>query len=196
MIPQEDVADMNLPYKPDHTITFNIKKIHIQAVIITVAAIIIGAALMAFFHLESEFDISFWNFCLWVILYTGLIILHEVCHLIGFMIWGKCKKSDLVYGINRELGIAYAGTKKVIVNKAMKKALLLPFWMTGMLPFIIGLCLNSPVLMIAAAFLIGGAAGDFSMYNQLRKIKKEAFIIDDLNEPKLYVYNQNPSVFN
>ncbi|OAH53230.1 MULTISPECIES: DUF3267 domain-containing protein [Bacillaceae] len=187
---------MNLPHEPDHTVTFNIKKIHIQALIITVASIVLGAVLMAFFHIKSGFEISFWNFFLLAILYTALIILHEVFHLIGFMIWGKCKRSDLVYGINRELGIAYAGTKKVIVNKAMKKALLLPFWMTGMLPFVIGIWLNNSVLMIVAAFLIGGAAGDFSMYNQLRKIKKDAFILDDVNEPKLYVYNKNPSVFN
>jgi hypothetical protein len=61
--------------------------------------------------------------------------------LIGFMIWGKCKRSDLVYGINREIG----------------------------------------------------AAGDLSMYYHLRKIKKDAFIIDDLNEPRLYVYQNNPA---
>ncbi|OLN23570.1 hypothetical protein BTO30_03860 [Domibacillus antri] len=184
---------MDLPREPDQIITFNMKKIHIQAFLITVAAIIIGVLLMLFIHTESGFDLSFLGFFLWVVLYILLIVLHEIFHLIGFMIWGKCRWSDLVYGLNRELGIAYAGTKKVLENRAMKKALLLPFWITGMLPFVIGIWMNSAVLMIVSAFLIGGAAGDFSMYKQLRKVKKDAFIIDDLNEPTLYVYNENPS---
>ncbi|OMP68051.1 DUF3267 domain-containing protein [Domibacillus epiphyticus] len=183
---------MDLPREPDRTITFHIKKIQIQALIITIATLVLGAVMMAFIHLESGFNITFLNFFLWLVLYIILIILHEVFHLIGFVIWGKCNRSDLVYGINRELGVAYAGTKKIIQNQAMKKALLLPFWLTGFLPFIIGIWLNSAVLMTVSAFLIGGGAGDFSMYQQLRKVKKDAYIIDDINEPKLYVFEENP----
>lgn len=186
----ERVAAMNLSREPDQIITLNMKSIHIRAIALTLMSIFLGAFLMAFIHLESGFSFSLWGVVLWAILYTVLIILHEIFHLIGFMIWGKCKKNDLVYGVNRELGIAYAGTKKVLPVAAMKKALLLPFWTTGLLPFIAGIWLNSAVLMITSAFLIGGAAGDFSMYRQLRQANKDAFILDHLHEPILYVFNE------
>ncbi|WP_046179359.1 DUF3267 domain-containing protein [Domibacillus tundrae] len=185
---------MNLPREPDQVITLNMKSIHIWAIVLTLISVFIGAFLMAFLHLESGFSFSLWGFVLWAILYILLIVLHEIFHLIGFIVWGKCRRRDLIYGINRELGIAYAGTKKILPVSAMKRALLLPFWVTGLLPFIAGIWLNSAVLMITSAFLIGGAAGDFSMYRQLRRAKKNAFVLDYLHEPVLYVFNEKVDV--
>ena len=36
-----------------------------------------------------------------------------------------------IIGVNLKMGIAYATTDIPLTNRAMKKALLLPFWMTG-----------------------------------------------------------------
>ncbi|WP_046176025.1 DUF3267 domain-containing protein [Domibacillus indicus] len=178
------------PHNPDQVITLNIKRIHIYAILLTFVFVVIGIFAAVLVHEESSFSFSIRGILLWAVLYILLIVLHEAFHLIGFMIWGKCKKNDLVYGINRELGVAYAGTKKVLPVSAMKKALLLPFWVTGMLPFIAGIWLNSTVLIVTSAFLIGGAAGDFSMYRQLRRAKKGSFVLDHLHEPVLYVFNK------
>ncbi|PWA09667.1 hypothetical protein DCC39_12530 [Pueribacillus theae] len=183
---------MDLPRDPDKTITFEMKKMHILVLVVSVLAIFFGAIIASMIHTESIFKITLTNFLLFIVLYIAGIILHECCHLLGFMMWGKASWNDLVYGINRELGVAYAGTKKMIQNHAMKKALLLPFWVTGLLPFIIGIWLNNGVLIVVSAFLIGGAAGDFSMYNQLRKVKNDAYIIDDLEKPQLYVFYEKP----
>ena len=47
------------------------------------------------------------------------------------------------YGVNLKLGVAYATTTIPLKNNAMKKALLLPFWMTGVIPTVDGLfCIN------------------------------------------------------
>lgn len=185
---------MELPRDPDHTITFNMKKIQIQMLILTFATIFAGFFLAAIFHSEITFSITFMKFLFFILLYVIGIVLHELFHLLGFIVWGKCRWSDLVYGVNRELGVAYAGTKKTLRNRAMKKALLLPFWLTGLLPFLIGIYLNNGMLISVSALLIGGAAGDFAMYNQLRKISSEAYIIDDLKKPQLYVYYDNPHI--
>ena len=40
----------------------------------------------------------------------------------------------MIVGVNFKLGIAYATTDKLMTNRAIRKALLLPFWMTGILP--------------------------------------------------------------
>lgn len=181
---------MDLPREPDHVIELNMKSIHIWALVFTLVFIFIGGFAAVMIHGESSFSFSLLGIVLWVVFYLLFIVLHEIFHLIGFMLWGGCKKEDLVYGVNRELGIAYAGTKKVLPVHAMKKALLLPFWMTGLLPFVIGIWLNSPVLIMASAFLIGGAAGDFSMYRQLRKVNNRAFVLDHFHKPVLYIFNE------
>ncbi len=183
---------MSVPPQPDKLIGFNIRKVHFQAFILTLAAILAGFVFLIIFHSKISFSFSIWSFTGAVILYILLIVLHEAFHLLGFVIWGKCQKADLIYGINSELGVAYAGTKKTLSVKAMRKALMLPFWITGLLPFLIGIWLNSKSLMIVSSFLIGGAAGDFSMYFQLRKLPKSAFILDDATKPILYVYNKKP----
>ena len=73
------------------------------------------------------------------------------------------------YGLNLKLGVAYATTTKPLKNHAMKKALLLPFWTTGVIPTLLGFTLDNYLLLSLGAFLIAGAVGDFYMYKELRK---------------------------
>ena len=45
----------------------------------------------------------------------------------------------MIVGVNLKLGVAYATTDKLMTNRAIRKALLLPFWTTGIVPALIGL---------------------------------------------------------
>ena len=72
----------------------------------------------------------------------------------------------------------------------MKKALLLPFWMTGVAPTVIGLALDNFLIVFVGALLMAGAIGDFHMYKELRKYPNDAVVKDDPKEPKLYVYEK------
>lgn len=139
----------------------------------------------------------YWNFKFWDIIstigwflvaYIALIILHEVCHLIGFMVYGNASFKSLSYGLDLEKGMAYATTTKLIDNHAMKKALLLPFWLTGVLPTVYGFYNDNYLWITVGALLIAGAVGDFAMYKELRKLPKNVVVKDDPQEPKLYIY--------
>ncbi|WP_141904588.1 DUF3267 domain-containing protein [Lysinibacillus sp. Y5S-8] len=171
-------------------IELDLKKLMIDNFVITSGLVILFTAIQ--YICFKDFHFSFWNMvggtALFVVLYIIFIILHEVFHLIGFMFFGKVPFKALKYGINLELGIAYATTEQPLFNHAMKKALLLPFWTTGILPTIVGFYLNSTVLILIGAFLIAGAVGDFAMYKELRKYPRDALIRDDPKLPKLYVY--------
>lgn len=142
----------------------------------------------------QKLDLSFGSIILSTLLfglyYIFLIVLHEAFHLLGFVLFGKAPISSLSYGVNFEKGIAYATTTKRISNAAMKKALLLPFWTTGVIPALIGFWLNNYTIILVGAFLIAGAVGDFAMYKELRKFPNDAQIEDDPTEPKLYVYEK------
>lgn len=143
----------------------------------------------SYLHQQSSFSFTFLDIFLFIVYYFALIVLHEIFHLIGFMIFGKVQFKQLDYGVNLKLGIAYATTSVPLKNNEMKKALLLPFWTTGVIPTLIGFYFNSSMFVLLGAILIAGAVGDFYMYKELRKFPKDALIKDDPKLPRLYVYN-------
>ncbi|MEK5234073.1 DUF3267 domain-containing protein [Lysinibacillus sp. FSL K6-0232] len=179
-----------LPDREPIIIEVNLKKLMMDNIVVTVGLVLLFTAIQ--YICLKDFYFSIWamigGIALFAILYIVFIVLHEAFHLIGFMIFGKVPYKSLNYGINLKLGIAYATTNQPLPNHAMKKALLLPFWTTGVLPTIIGFYCNSTVLILVGAFLIAGAVGDFAMYKELRKYPKDALIQDDPHLPKLYVY--------
>lgn len=142
-------------------------------------------------HQRFSASFSLWDVLLFIAGYFVLIVLHEIFHLIGFVLFGKVSYRDLDYGINLKLGVAYATTKKIIENHAMKKALLLPFWTTGVIPTLLGFIMDNYLLLSLGAFLIAGAVGDFYMYKELKKFPKDALVKDDPELPRLYVYEKH-----
>lgn len=143
-------------------------------------------------HKEFKFHFTFLNCIIYTILffigYIILIVLHEGFHLLGFLLFGKAKMKDLDYGLNLKLGVAYATTKKPLLNKEMRKVLLLPFWTTGVIPTVIGFIIGSNLIVLLGAWLIAGAIGDFYMYKELKKYPNEVLVKDDPKLPVLHVY--------
>ena len=169
-------------------IELNMQKMARDNIIWTIVLIIFTVLLNSLIHQRFTANFSLFDFFYLILAYIVLIILHEVFHLIGFMVFGGASYKELDYGVNLKLGVAYATTNKPLSNAAMKKALLLPLWTTGIVPTIAGFYVNSTVLLLAGAFLIAGAVGDIAMYKELRKYPKNALIQDDPQLPKLYVY--------
>lgn len=173
---------------PSKVIELDLNKVWRMSIFITAGSAILLLTLFAVINGGLAFGISFGGILLFFIGYVLLIVAHEFFHLMGFRIFGNIKWKEMEYGVNLKMGVAYATTSKPIQNKAMKKALMLPFWTTGVLPAVIGFIIGSPGLIFLSAWLIGGAAGDFAMYKELRKTNSDAWIRDDPKEPKLYVY--------
>ncbi|MFJ8064281.1 DUF3267 domain-containing protein [Psychrobacillus sp. NPDC096426] len=172
-------------------IEIDLKRVAWVSLLMTVILSIVGLIVYTFLQGDIRLTFTFLDFFLVCIGYILLIILHECFHLIGFYLFGKVPWSSMEYGVNLKMGIAYATTSIPLPNHAMKKALLLPFWMTGVLPMFIGYIIEMPVLVLLGAWLIAGAAGDFAMYKELRKYPKYVLIKDDPIKPKLYVLKKD-----
>ncbi|MHA6260970.1 DUF3267 domain-containing protein [Sporosarcina sp. CAU 1771] len=180
---------MNEFPKPNLTIELDLPDVARKSLYLTGLAFIV--LLVVSFILGNPFRID-WSFLSLIQLtlgYVVLIALHEFFHLFGFRVFAHVPWKRMEVGLNLKLGIAYATTDKLMANQDIRKALLLPFWMTGILPAIVGLYLGSGVLLILAALLIGGAAGDFVMYKELKKVPGDWLIKDDPKLPKLYIYS-------
>lgn len=170
-------------------IKLDMKKISKMNIWLTFCLSVVFLFANSLIHQQFSGSITFWDILLFLVSYIGLIVLHEIFHLIGFMVFGKVKFNQLDYGLNLKLGVAYATTTQQLTNKAMKKSLLLPFWTTGVIPAIIGFVFQSNLLVLLGAFLIAGAVGDFYMYKELRRFPDTSLVKDDPELPRLYVYD-------
>jgi len=172
-------------------IDIDLRKVAWESIGLTVGLSIIGLSLFPWLTNITEITFSFWHILLFFIGYVLLIVLHECLHLVGFWFFGKATWNSMDYGVNLKMGVAYATTTVPIRNSAMKKALLLPFWVTGVVPMIIGFWIGSLLLVLLGSWLIAGAAGDFAMYKELRKFSNDLLIKDDPVKPRLYVLRKS-----
>lgn len=177
---------------PHETISLDIKKLMRQNVIWSIILAVALPLLNYIIQPRMYWDFSFWSiistFGWFCVAYIFLIVAHEACHLLGFVVYGGVPWSSLSFGTDLEKGLAYATTSQLVENHAMKKALLLPFWLTGVLPTVYGFYVDSYLWILVGAFLMAGAVGDFTMYKALRKFPKNAVVRDDPTEPTLYIY--------
>ncbi|WP_033544033.1 DUF3267 domain-containing protein [Planococcus sp. CAU13] len=178
--------------KPDFIIELKLEEIVTKLAWINVGLVVAFAAAYHLFAEPLSFGFSLFGILYFTVGYAILIVLHELFHLIGFVIFGKVPLSSLTYGLELSKGYAYATSSAPLRNKQMRKVLLLPFWTTAVIPTIIGFWIHDQILVLLGAMLAAGAAGDFFMYRELRKQKDEAWILDDPVLPRLRVYNEYP----
>lgn len=179
--------------EPVRVIELDIREIAPKALWANVLLVVIFAAAYHFFAEPLSFGFSWWAVLFFTAGYAALIVLHELFHLIGFIVFGKAPISSLDYGFDLDMGIAYATTSRAIPIKAMKKALLLPFWMTAAIPAALGFWLESQTLMLLAAMLAAGAYGDFHMYRALLQERNDSWVLDDPKLPRLRIYAGDPN---
>ncbi|MFD1031749.1 DUF3267 domain-containing protein [Metaplanococcus flavidus] len=178
--------------KPSSVIELKLEEIAPKMLWINIWLLIAFAVAYHLFAEPLTFGFSLFGIAYFTIGYIVLILLHELFHLIGFIVFGKVPLSSLSYGIDLSKGYAYATSSAPVQNKTMRKVLLLPFWTTAVLPTIIGFWLEDQVLVLLGAMLATGAAGDFLMHSKLRKEKDEAWILDDPSQPRLRIYDEYP----
>lgn len=98
-----------------------------------------------------------------LILYFFWMFFHEILHGIGFSI-SRVNHGNIVYGANLEKGIFYCMCKQLISKKGIMISLMFPFVLIGCLTLIIGVMINSPILIILSLLNIAGCAGDIAMF--------------------------------
>ena len=174
---------------PDKIIEIDLPKVAKSSLVLTASAFLLLWFLKIVIERDFSFSLSLWTVVFFIIGYILLIILHELFHLLGFRVFGDVPWKKMIVGVNLKMGIAYATTDQLMTNRAIRKALLLPFWTTGILPAFIGLYIGSGLLVSLSALLIGGAAGDFAMYKELKELPDDWVVKDDPELPKLYVYS-------
>ncbi|SCM98079.1 Uncharacterized protein BWINRASL_04630 [Bacillus mycoides] len=135
-----------------------------------------------------QVEITLLTMFLFIIAMIVLICIHEAIHLIGFRYIGGVPWSELKWGVNLKLGVAYAHSKRAITVKQMKKVLMLPFLPTGILPIVLGLVMNLEPLSFLGILLTAGCIGDIVLYQKVLKFPDDALVKDHPSKPQFTVY--------
>jgi hypothetical protein len=104
-------------------------------------------------------------------------VVHEVLHGVGFRV-GGIGWSKIRFGVMWTHLMPYAGCSEPMTVEVYRFAVLLPLWIAGVLPWLVGAALGDHELAVAGAFLTAGAAGDCLVWNKARGLSPGTIVQD------------------
>lgn len=170
------------------TVSVSMVKLNVYSLLIIFALAFGISYLHTLISGEFQIEITLPIMFLFIIAMIVLVCIHEAIHLIGFRYIGGVPWSELKWGVNWKLGVAYAHSKRAISVKQMKKVLMLPFLPTGILPIVIGLAMNVQSLSFLGILLTAGCIGDIALYQKVSKFPDDALVVDHPSKPQFTVY--------
>ena len=117
-----------------------------------------------------------------IILY---LILHELLHGLGYLIGGT-KRSNIIYGMALEKGILYAMANQELTKKNILISLQMPFTVIGVITYIIGAIIKSPLLIFLSIINLMGAIMDIVMFIYISRLNKNT-TYSESGEPDEFV---------
>ncbi|MCU5225068.1 MULTISPECIES: DUF3267 domain-containing protein [Bacillus] len=174
--------------RKETTVTVSMVKLNIYALLIIFALAFGIGYLHIFLSGGVQFEFTLPVMFLLIIGMIVFVCIHEAIHLIGFRYIGGVPWSELKWGVNWKLGVAYAHSKQAITVKQMKKVLILPFLPTGILPIVIGVAMNMPSISFLGILLTAGCIGDMVLYQKVSRFSDDALVIDHPSKPQFTVY--------
>ena len=116
--------------------------------------------------------------------------MHELLHGIGHLVCGS-KLNDLSFGAALEKGVLFCLIRKEIGKKQILISLMFPFFFIGVLTYIIGIIINSPLLLVLSIANISGAVGDLIMFFNFIKLKNDITYIEPGDGTSFYIMSNN-----
>lgn len=122
------------------------------------------------------------------------LAMHEGLHAVAALLFGKCGREDIKFGVNLMQGMLYCHIEKPITAKSYKIMLLIPAIVTGLIPLIIVTFLGNIFLIIVFCMLLCGGAADFIMFARLQKLDNSTLIMDHPLAPAFYALYDRASI--
>ncbi|WP_264740435.1 DUF3267 domain-containing protein [Cytobacillus firmus] len=174
--------------KKQTVVSISMMKLQVYLFIATIVLVFGALFLHAVIYGGGEMSFDLISMLLFLAGMAVIVILHEAIHLAGFRYIGGVPWSEMSWGVNLRLGVAYAHAKQPVTVQQMKKVLMLPFIPTGLLPLVLGIVLNMPGLSILGAILTVGCFGDLVLYQKLLRFPNDALVIDHPTKPQFTVF--------
>ena len=145
-----------------NTNILNILSIAIMVILFLITNIFVSDFMIKIFESKT---------CILVLaLLVPYLCLHEILHSISYVIHGA-KFKTITYGANIEKGVLCCLCKQNINKKNILFSLMYPFTFIGVVTYIIGIIINSNVLIGLSIMNMAGCSGDLIMFFNLIKLK-------------------------
>lgn len=125
------------------------------------------------------------NAALLFLLLILYLMLHELLHGLGYLIGGT-KRENIIYGMALEKGILYAMANQELDKKNILISLQMPFVVIGVITYIIGAIISSPLLVTLSIVNLMGASMDLVMFFYILKLNKDT-TYSESGEPDEFV---------
>ena len=123
-----------------------------------------------------------------IIFIIGCVI-HEFIHGITWIYATKCKWKDIKFGIIWKYLTPYCHCKIAMTVRQYRLALLMPLWILGVLPSILGIALGDIFVLSFGVIFIVAAVGDIWMAWLLRIEKIDNKIFDHPSKPAYFIFD-------
>ena len=124
-----------------------------------------------------DFDII--SFVIFIFLW---LIIHELLHGLGFIIFKEVKFKNLTFGMFLEKGIFYVMCKQNIDRRIILTSLCFPVIIIGIITLMLGMYINSFMLVYLSIMNIVASIGDIVMIIYFIKAPKDIVYLD-LDDP-------------
>ena len=118
-----------------------------------------------------------------MILYIPYLLLHELLHSFAYIKYGA-DFDNITYGMHLEKGILCCLCKQRISKKNILCSLLYPFIIICIITLLLGIIVDSSLLILLSLINITGCSGDLVMFYHLLKLKNYEF--SEYNDPMAF----------
>ena len=176
--------------KTYYTYTLNMTILNILAIILF---IIVGSIVYLIeFNEIYTINLSMSNFFLLMFIW---LIIHELLHGIGFLLFREVSIKNITLGMLLEKGVFYCMCKQNIGKKVILTSLLFPITIIGFITLIIGIIINNYELVFLSILNIVSSIGDIVMI--IYFLKCPSYIIYlDLDDCTSFTVVSNKSLDN
>ncbi len=120
-----------------------------------------------------------------VLFFMGLL-LHELVHVIGFLLFAGAGFSDIKVGF--KYCSPFVHCSKVVEVGGFRLAIILPVFLTAVVPMVGGFLVNSFMLMNVGCLLTAGGLGDVIGFIYMLRVPGDALVYDYVDELGSDVY--------
>lgn len=113
-----------------------------------------------------------------ILIMIGGILVHELLHVIGWMLAGRVSLSAMKLGFDRKTLSPYAHIRQALPINAYRFGVILPAIGLGLLPGLIGIVSDLPLYTAFGALFTLAAGGDLLVLWLLHRDPDQALVID------------------
>ena len=169
-----------------YDLSISMARANLVVMLISIPVIVFQCAIFILLHGIRKLEPT-WNSVILLIAVLLGVILHELIHGIGWMIFGHKPLSAIQFGFQWKTFTPYAHLKEPVEVNAYRLGGFLPGFILGILTYILSLVLGDGNLFWFSLFHTSASGGDWLVLWLIRKVKAGMQVEDHPTQAGCYV---------